>query len=72
MNRDQTVRWGEEIAGRCLNSFPNLAASEATGAHSDPHCGAVHDRTHPLKIRIKRALCLIVGMTDVVASLMFL
>jgi hypothetical protein len=45
----------------------DLPASEATGADADTPGGSVDHGPNPLKVGIERALCLIVGVTHVMA-----
>ena len=50
----------------------DLPAAEATGADADTLGRSIHHGTDSLEVGIEGALRLIVGVTDVMARLMFL
>lgn len=60
------------VTGRRLEGFCDLAATKATGANTDALCRSVDHRADTLEVGIKGSFRLIVGVTDVMARLMFL
>lgn len=55
-----------------LNRFLDTPGSEAAGTDTDSLGGTVDQRTHSLEVRHEDAFGLVVGMADIVPSLMFL
>jgi hypothetical protein len=59
------------VAGRRSERFPDLAAPQATRADSDAPGRTIDHRADTLEIGIEGSLRLVVGVTDVMARLMF-
>jgi hypothetical protein len=54
-----------------LNSLLDLPAAEATSANTDTLGRTIDHRAHALEIGVERPFRLVVGVTDVMAGLMF-
>jgi hypothetical protein len=52
---------------RRLDSFPDLTASEATGADSDASRRSLDHGAHTLEVGIEGSLRLVIGVTDVMS-----
>jgi hypothetical protein len=71
---NQTVVNNSRGAEECrsqLESFFDFSAAEATGANPDAPCRSVNHGADTLQVGVERPFRLIVGVTDIMAGLVF-